>query len=116
MNPTTVSDVLVQEITINAPVDRVFEALTDPHERMKWWGSEGRFQVRQYESDLQPGGKWAMRGIGIGGKPFVVTGEYREIERPNLLVFTGFPIGTTTRQNPSCDGNCTRIMALLSFV
>jgi uncharacterized protein YndB with AHSA1/START domain len=32
-----------------------------------------------------------MRGDGIGGKPFTVVGEYREIERPRLLVFTWLP-------------------------
>jgi uncharacterized protein YndB with AHSA1/START domain len=91
MNPTTVSDAIVQEITINAHADRIFEALTEPQERMKWWGSEGRFQVQQFESDLRPGGKWTMRGTGIGGRPFVVRGEYREVERPTLLVFTWLP-------------------------
>ena len=91
MNPTTVSDAIVQEITINAPAERIFEALTEPNERIKWWGSEGRFQVQQFESDLRPGGKWTMRGTGIGGKPFVVRGEYREVERPSLLVFTWLP-------------------------
>lgn len=88
MNPTTVSHAIVQEITINASAERIFEALTEPHERTKWWGSEGRFQVQQFESDLRPGGKWTMHGTGIGGKPFVVRGEYREVERPGLLVFT----------------------------
>jgi uncharacterized protein YndB with AHSA1/START domain len=91
MNPTGISDAIVQEITINAPADRIFEALTNPEERIKWWGSEGRFQVREFESDLRPGGKWTMRGMGMGEKPFLVTGEYREIERPTLLAFTWRP-------------------------
>lgn len=91
MNQTTVSNAIVQEITIKAPADRIFEALTNPDERMKWWGSEGRFQVTQFDSDLRPGGKWTMRGAGIGGKPFTIAGEYREIDRPTLLVFTWLP-------------------------
>jgi uncharacterized protein YndB with AHSA1/START domain len=91
MNPTTVSDAIVQEITINAPAERIFVALTEPNERTKWWGGEGRFQVQQFESDLRRGGKWTMRGTGIGGKPFAVRGEYHEVERPSLLVFTWLP-------------------------
>lgn len=91
MNPTTLNDAIVQEITIHASAERVFEALTNPAQRMKWWGSEGRFQVRQFESDLRPGGKWTMRGSGVGGRPFVVAGEYREVERPHLLAFTWLP-------------------------
>jgi uncharacterized protein YndB with AHSA1/START domain len=91
MNSTSIDDRIVQEITINATAERVFEALTNPDQRIKWWGVEGRFQTTQMESDLRPGGKWMMRGTGMGGKPFHVAGEYREIKRPSLLVFTWLP-------------------------
>jgi uncharacterized protein YndB with AHSA1/START domain len=91
MNPTSVSDTIVQEITIEGSAELIFDALTNPHERMKWWGAEGRFQVKHCESDLRPGGKWMMSGNGMGGKPFTVTGQYREIDRPRLLVFTWLP-------------------------
>ena len=91
MKQTDISDTIVEEITIHGPVERIFDALTDPEQRVKWWGAEGRFQVTEMESDLRPGGKWMMRGIGIGGKPFRVGGEYRQIERPRLLVFTWLP-------------------------
>jgi uncharacterized protein YndB with AHSA1/START domain len=91
MNPPGASDAIIKEITIKAPAERVFEALTDPRQRVKWWGAEGQFQVTQMESDLCPGGTWLMRGIGMGGKPFLVRGEYRAIERPWLLEFTWLP-------------------------
>ena len=91
MNPTSVSDTIVQEITIKGPASRVFDALTDPLQRVKWWGAEGRFQAEHMESDLRPGGKWTMRGIGMGGRPFRITGEYRRVEPPRLLVFTWLP-------------------------
>ena len=91
MNPVSVSDTRHAEITIRGTAERVFEALTNAQERMKWWGMEGRFQVLKMESDLRSGGKWMMSGSGVGGKPFQVTGEYREIERPRLLEFTWLP-------------------------
>ena len=91
MNLTEGRDTIVKEITIRASAARIFEALTDPDQRMRWWGAEGRFQTTEMESDLRPGGRWAMRGTGIGGKPFSVIGEYRIIERPCLLVFTWLP-------------------------
>jgi uncharacterized protein YndB with AHSA1/START domain len=90
MNTTAVSDTIVQEITIKGSAKRIFAALTNPEERVKWWGV-GRFQAIQMESDLRPGGKWAMRGTGIGGRPFSVVGEYRKVEPPHLLVFTWLP-------------------------
>src|SRR5215472_11320936 len=91
MRTTVASDAIVQEITIKASAERIFEALTNPDQRVKWWGSEGRFQTTHMESDLRPGGRWVMRGIGMGGRPFSVVGEYRSIERPRLLVFTWLP-------------------------
>src|SRR6516162_5732261 len=85
MNPASVSDTIVQEITINGSANRIFDALTDPDQRVKWWGAEGRFQATHMESDLRPGGAWLMRGTGMGGKPFIVHGEYRAIDRPRLM-------------------------------
>jgi uncharacterized protein YndB with AHSA1/START domain len=85
-----VADIMA-EITIKAPVGRVFEALIDPAQRIAWWGMKGRFEAKEMESDLRPGGRWIMRGTGMGGKPFRVSGEYRAVERPRLLVFTWLP-------------------------
>lgn len=88
MNKTDAKDMIIKEIIINARVERVFEALINPEQRVTWWGVEGRFQVTHMESDLRLGGAWLMSGIGVGGKPFSVRGEYRSIERPRLLEFT----------------------------
>jgi uncharacterized protein YndB with AHSA1/START domain len=92
MNPMSVSDdTIVQDIAIRGSADRIFEALTDPDQRVKWWAAEGRFQATHVESDLRHGGKWIMQGNGMGGKPFKVSGEYRQIEPPRLLVFSWLP-------------------------
>lgn len=81
-------DIIIEEITINAPAERVFAALAMPQERVKWWGAQGRFKTTHVESDLRPGGKWLMSGIGLGGRPFSIEGVYREVDRPHTLVFT----------------------------
>jgi uncharacterized protein YndB with AHSA1/START domain len=91
MNSSSKGETITEEITIKAGADRVFAALTSPQERVKWWGAEGRFKTTQMESDLRPGGKWLMRGIGMGGNPFTVQGVYREIQQPHLLAFTWLP-------------------------
>jgi uncharacterized protein YndB with AHSA1/START domain len=91
MNPTDARDTIVKEIAIKAPAERIFEALTNPQQRLKWWGAEGQYRGTHMESDLRPGGKWMTRGIGRGGNSFTVGGEYRKIERPHLLVFTWLP-------------------------
>jgi uncharacterized protein YndB with AHSA1/START domain len=38
MNPTDARDTIVKEIAIKAPAERIFEALTNPEQRLKWWG------------------------------------------------------------------------------
>jgi uncharacterized protein YndB with AHSA1/START domain len=91
MNPTIANDTIVQEIVIKASAERIFEALTNPAQRTKWWGAEGRFQTTHMESELRQGGKWMMRGNGLGGRPFTIRGEYRQIEPPRLLIFTWLP-------------------------
>ena len=91
MNHSVANDTIVEEITIRAPAERVFTALTHPEERVKWWGAEGRFRTTHVESDLRPGGAWLMRGIGVGGRPFIIHGVYRQIDRPRLLEFTWLP-------------------------
>jgi uncharacterized protein YndB with AHSA1/START domain len=89
---TTIHSVaaIVQEIAIKAPASRVFEALIDPTQRMKWWGQKGRFETTNVESDLRPGGRWLMSGMGMG-KSFKVEGVYRIIEPPRVLAFTWLP-------------------------
>jgi uncharacterized protein YndB with AHSA1/START domain len=91
MNPASVrEDIVVQEILIKRPAEKIFAALTRPEELLKWWRVEGKFEATKVECDLRPGGKWRMEMHGgcAGGSNSVVVGEYREIERPWLLVFT----------------------------
>jgi uncharacterized protein YndB with AHSA1/START domain len=83
-------DAIVQEVTIKAPAEKIFNALTNPDELLKWWGAEGKFQCVHAESDLRPGGKWRMRvsgGCGTGVSS-IVSGEYRTVQPPHLLIFT----------------------------
>jgi len=44
------SDEIVSEIHIAAPPDRVFQALVDPGQVVKWWGQSGVYRAR----DLMP--------------------------------------------------------------
>lgn len=90
MNTVSESDTIVQEITIRGSAERTFEALTNPAQRVKWWGG-GPFQATHMESDLRVGGQWMMRGVGVGGRPFSVVGKYQSVERPHLLAFTWLP-------------------------
>jgi hypothetical protein len=80
-------EAIVQEITIKAPASRVFEALIDPAQRMKWWGQKGRFETTNVESDLRPGGRWLMSGMGMG-RPFKVETNER-LPKSRSIAFGG---------------------------
>lgn len=91
MTTSDTGDTIIQEITIQAPAARVFEALTTPAQLIQWWRRPGRFEVTQANLELRPGGQLTMRGTGMGGRPFTVNGVYRAVERPRLLVLTWRP-------------------------
>jgi len=59
--PTTLvtadQDAIVSEVHINAPIERVFQPLTDPQQLMRWWNSE-ECRTELFEMDARPGGRW----------------------------------------------------------
>jgi uncharacterized protein YndB with AHSA1/START domain len=91
MNPTSFDETIVKEITIEASAERIFAALTDPLQRVRWWGAEGRFKTKHMDSDLRVGGAWVMTGDAMGGGDFTLSGEYRVIEPPHVLAFSWRP-------------------------
>jgi uncharacterized protein YndB with AHSA1/START domain len=98
MNPTATSEPIVEEITIKGSADRVFEAIANPQERLKWWGAKGTYESTEMESDPRPGGKWIMKGVARG-HAFTCHGEYIRIERPRLLEFTWNPSWSETTES-----------------
>ncbi len=88
---TMAGDALVQEITIVAPAERVFAALTRPEELVRWWTVEGKVRTLAAECDVRPGGVWWMQVEGpcsLVGPVHKVYGVYRRVEPPRLLEFT----------------------------
>jgi len=84
------SDVIVQEITIDASASRTFDALTKPDDLLEWWEIEGQFHLIRALCDVRPGGKWTMRVASDTGEEgeSIVHGVYRTVLRPNLLEYT----------------------------
>ena len=57
---------LVLERTLDAPVDLVWKAYTDP-EHLKRWFSPKPYEITEIELDLRPGGIFRFRMIGPDG-------------------------------------------------
>ena len=57
---------LVLERTLNAPVELVWEAYTNP-EHLKGWFAPRPYEITEIELDLQPGGIFRFRMVGPDG-------------------------------------------------
>jgi len=81
-------DAIVGEVQIGAPPERVFQALTDPRQLLKWWGQAGLYRCTDWQTDVRVGGKWKSVGRGDTGVEFTVEGEYLELDPPRALAYT----------------------------
>ncbi len=91
----TDQDAIVIEIDVAAPPERVFTALTDPKQLMRWWGAEGPCQAKFWEMDARAGGRWRFEAADPSGKivlngvsDFKANGEILEYDPPHLLAYT----------------------------
>ena len=83
---TAARELLITRI-LDAPRELVFKAWTEPKRVMRWMGSKG-VVMTSCDIELRAGGsfRWNMRTPD--GKPHVARGVYREIVKPERLVFT----------------------------
>ena len=82
-------DAIALEVQIAAPPDRVFQAITDPTQLLRWWGQQGMYHGTKWCTDVRPGGQWRCEGVSdTDGSAFHVSGEYLEVDPPRLLVHT----------------------------
>jgi glutathione S-transferase len=72
---------------IRAPREQVFEAFVSPSLMSAWQCPRG-MRVAHAESDTRVGGAWRVEMVARDGARFAVGGRYREIERPQRLVYT----------------------------
>ena len=73
----------------DAPRDVVFEAHTSCEHMKNWWGPR-RYEVASCEIDFRPGGRWRIVHRAAEGEEDGIGfyGEYREIVRPERIVWT----------------------------
>src|SRR5215472_11432567 len=71
----------------DAPRDLVFEAHSKPEHVRRWWGM-ARDEWTVCEMDFRPGGAYRFVSRGPDGEEYAFRGEYREIVRPERLVYT----------------------------
>jgi uncharacterized protein YndB with AHSA1/START domain len=72
---------------VEAPPQRVFEAMTDPKRVAQWWGPEG-FTCPEVILDATVGGAYRIAMQPPEGARFHLTGEYLEVQPPSRLAYT----------------------------
>jgi uncharacterized protein YndB with AHSA1/START domain len=72
---------------LQAPIEDVFEAWTDPGVMATWFFAGENWSV-DASADLRPGGAFRLLMHADNGQEFLCTGVYREITPPTRLVFT----------------------------
>jgi uncharacterized protein YndB with AHSA1/START domain len=71
----------------DAPRDLVFEAFSKPEHMVHWWGQQDS-TLPVCEMDFRPGGAWRFDEHAADGNEYGFRGEYREIVRPERIVWT----------------------------
>jgi len=92
---------------VDASPDDVFAAWVTPQILETWWGPEG-FTTTVLKLDPAEGGRFAFEMTAPDGSSCVMTGVYKRIDRPKLLVFEitdhcnlNLPDGVRPQQDPS---------------
>jgi uncharacterized protein YndB with AHSA1/START domain len=75
--------------TLDAPRALVWAAWTEPKRLAQWWGPH-QFTNPVCEIDVRPGGKWLIHMKAPDGTVYPMTGEFREIVKPERMVFVAF--------------------------
>jgi uncharacterized protein YndB with AHSA1/START domain len=116
---TTPSDTeIVLTRAFDAQPYLVFDALTKPELLGRWFGARG-WNLVSCEVDLRVGGAWRFVSRGPDGAQMAQGGMYREIVRPDRLVYTemfddqSYPGETLITQELSeRDGRTTLVSTL----
>lgn len=113
---TTADCEIVSSRIVNASIDIVYIAWTDPNHLKNWWGPTG-FTNTFHEFDLRPGGKWSfvMHGPDKGNYPNEC--EFIRIDKPSLIAWKRYskPIFQVVATFEEVAGGKTKIVFKMLF-
>ncbi len=78
---------LVQSRFIRAPREKVYDAFVDERALRQWHCPRG-MRVPESRCDTRAGGQWQLSMLARDGSRHLVGGIYRELKRPERLVYT----------------------------
>ena len=101
---------LTLERAFAASPERLWRALTEPEELMRWWGPPGH-PVVHCTADVRPGGVWhyCLRSVRAGREVWA-RAVYQEVVPPERLTYlerSSTPEGDVTDERPGAFGTIT---------
>lgn len=103
-----------QERTLQAPVDRVWAALTDASQIAHWYGPGEEFRIEVLEWDCRVGGSYRVAMHHKDGETHTCFGVFRDIEPERRIAYTWAwegqpPMDTIVTFALEADGEQTRL-------
>ena len=85
---TAVDTSLTLNRTLNADIEKVFDAWVTPESLTKWFAPSDMFKTEVHALDFRKGGRYRISMTEPDGKVHTVVGTYQTVDRPNKLSFT----------------------------
>src|SRR5258707_4779509 len=80
--------VVVAEILIAAPGERIFQALINADQAVRWWGQSDKYRLSEFQMDVRVGGKWSCSSSSVNMGDITIQGEFLDIDPPRRLAYT----------------------------
>ncbi len=113
---------LILKRLLNAPIELVWKAWTDPEQVAQWWGPNN-FTIPLCKMDVKPGGALLIHMKAPDGTIYPMNGSYKELVKPERIVFAGAALDTqgnalfeqVTSILFEKDGNKTKLNIKVTF-
>lgn len=86
MSPDPACEIFSSRV-LNAPVEIVYQAFSNPLHLQKWWGPQG-FTNTFHEFDLRPGGKWILTMHGPEKGNYENASVFKTVDPLKLVSWT----------------------------
>ncbi len=107
---TTMNEAITIKATVNAPVEKVWNAWSNPEDIMKWNSASDDWHTPKAENDLRTGGKFISRMEAKDGSwGFDFGGVYDNVEKFKVIEYT-MGDGRKVKVTFTGNGNTTEVV------
>lgn len=82
------AEVFLAQRRLPVPPEKVFDAFTDASRLVRWFAPVAEWDTKVHELDARVGGAYRIDMVEPSGNAHKLHGNYLEVRRPDLLLFT----------------------------